>query len=107
MQEMHCVVSNDLTLRPAPRGNLRHDMHACMLEKELGERNFSFDSLKTRLKHMAEKGIAVADSRTPVELRSGRSRRSDAGGTELRGRESGRSFGIRKRQQSLSPPCHG
>ena len=33
-----------------------------MVEKELGERNFGFDSLKSRLNHdMEEKGIVAQD----------------------------------------------
>ena len=35
---------------------------SAMIEKELGERNFGFDSLKSRLNHdMEEKGIVAWD----------------------------------------------
>ena len=37
-----------------------------MVEKELGERNFGFDTLKSRLNHdMQEKGIIVEVPRQP------------------------------------------
>ena len=39
-----------------------------MKEKELGERNFGFDSLKSRLNHdMEEKGIVARDCLPPAE----------------------------------------
>ena len=60
------------------------DLISAMVEKELGESNFGFDSLKSRLNHdMEEKGIVVvSDERcfrdswqssfTPILLHNGR-----------------------------------
>ena len=76
---------------------------SAMVEKELGERNFGFDSLKYMNLDMEENGIVASDCLPPEPRCQGTTARCSGGGASAVG--TGALAGDNRGQQSLPSTC--